>query len=156
LLHENGNLKDILAITEVSSEATVSRLSKEVAQIVQPSDLHQRVIHAYAKSLDRVAVGHLSIDSTIIGARENPCKIRAPKAKACKKRGRKAKGPLEEQQFRERQAQLNQDRIAYLQESRWPNWKCVARLPRSRIPRGSGNGSSATRPILRPMIMAYP
>jgi len=116
LLHENGNLKDILAITEVPSEATVSRLSKEVAQIVQPSDLHQRVIQAYAKSLDRFAVGHLSIDSTIIEAREKPFKIRAPKAKACKKRGRKAKGSLEEQQFREHQAQLNQDQIAYLQE----------------------------------------
>ena len=117
LVHENGNLKDMLAITGVPSEATVSRLSKEVEQIVQPSDLHQRVIRAYVESLDRFAVGHLSIDSTTIEAREKPVKIRAPKAKACKKRGRKAKGSLEEQQYRERQAQLDQDRIAYLQES---------------------------------------
>src|SRR5690554_6037912 len=43
LLHENGNLKDMLAITEVPSEATVSRLSREVEQIVPPSSLHGRV-----------------------------------------------------------------------------------------------------------------
>ena len=117
LLHENGNLKDMLAITEVPSEATVSRLSKEVENIVKPSDLHERVIQAYTESLDRLAVGHLSIDSTTIGAREKPVKTRTPKAKTCEKRGRKARGSLEEQQYRERQAQLEQDRIAYLQES---------------------------------------
>lgn len=117
LLHENGNLKDMLAITGVPSEATVSRLSKEVEQIVQPSDLHQRVIQAYMESLGRLAVGHLSIDSTTIEAREKPVKIRAPKAKTLKRRGPKTKGSVEEQQYRERQAQLDQERIAYLQES---------------------------------------
>ena len=117
LLHENGNLKDMLAITEVPSEATVSRLSREVEQIVPPSSLHGRVVQAYAKSLDRLAVGHLSIDSTIVEAREKPVRTRVPKAKPPKKRGRKAKGSLDEQQHRERQAQQEQERIAYLQES---------------------------------------
>ena len=117
LLHENGNLKDVLAITEVPSEATVSRLSREVEQIVPPSSLHGRVVQAYAKSLDRLAVGHLSIDSTIVEAREKPVRTRVPKAKPPKKRGRKAKGSLDEQQHRERQAQQEQERIAYLQES---------------------------------------
>jgi len=118
LVHENGNLKDMLAIAEVPSEATMSRLSKEVEQIVHPSNLHERVVQAYAESLDRLAVGHLSIDSTTIEAREKPVKSRAAKkAKTSKKRGRKAKGSLEEQQYRERQTQLDQERIAYLQES---------------------------------------
>ncbi|MFA6764744.1 MAG: transposase [Sphaerochaetaceae bacterium] len=117
LLHENGNLKDMLAITEVPSEATVSRLSREVEQIVPPSSLHGRVVQAYAKSLDRLAVGHLSIDSTVVEAREKPVRTRVPKAKPPKKRGRKAKGSLDEQQHRERQAQQEQERIAYLQES---------------------------------------
>ena len=117
LLHENGNLKDMLAITQVPSEATVSRLSREVEQIVDPSSLHGRVVQAYAKSLDRLAVGHLSIDSTIVEAREKPVRTRVPKAKIPKKRGRKAKGSLDEQQHRERQAQQEQERIAYLQES---------------------------------------
>lgn len=117
LLHENGNLKDMLAITQVPSEATVSRLSKEVEEIVNPSNLHERVVQAYAKSLDRLAVGHLSIDSTTIEAREKPVKTGAPKARTSKKRGRKAKGSLEEQQHRERQDQQEQERIAYLQES---------------------------------------
>ena len=122
LLQENGNLKDMPAITKVPSEATVSRLSKEVEEIVNPTDLHQRVVQAYAKSLDRLAVGHLSIDSTTIEAREKPVKTRTPKTrtpktKTNKKRGRKAKGSLEEHQYRERQAQIEQDRIAYLQES---------------------------------------
>jgi len=118
LLHENGNLKDMLAITKVPSEATVSRLSKEVEKIVNPSDLHQRVVQAYMKSLDRLAVGHLSIDSTTIEAREKPVKTRVPKkAKTNKKRGRKAKGSVAEQQHRELQARQEQERIAYLQES---------------------------------------
>jgi hypothetical protein len=117
LLQENGNLKDLLAITKVPSEATVSRLSKEVEEIVNPSDLHQRVVQAYTKSRDRLAVGHLSIDSTTIEAREKPVKTRTPRTKTLKKRGRKAKGSLEEHQHRERQAQQEQERIAYLQES---------------------------------------
>jgi IS5 family transposase len=117
LLRENGNLKDMLAIARVPSEATVSRLSKEVEQIVHPSDLHGRVVQSYAKSLDRIAVGHLSIDSTTIEAREKPVKTRIPRAKTLEKRGRKAKGSLEQQRYRERQAQQEQERIAYLQES---------------------------------------
>jgi len=117
LLRENGNLKDMLGITAVPSEATVSRLSREVEQIVDPADLHTRVVQDYTKSLDRLAVGHLSIDSTIVEAREKPVKTRVPKAKPPKKRGRKAKGSLEERQHRERQAQLERERIAYLQES---------------------------------------
>lgn len=117
LLHENGNLKDMLAITRVPSEATVSRLSREVEQIVDPADLHTRVVQDYTKSLDRLAVGHLSIDSTIVEAREKPVKTRVPKAKTPQKRGRKAKGSLDEQQHRERQARQEQERIAYLQES---------------------------------------
>lgn len=117
LLRENGNLKDMLGITRVPSEAVVSRLSREVEGIVDPSLLHERVIQAYALSMDRLAVGHLSIDSTTIEAREKPIKTRAQEAKANQKRGRKAKGSLEEQQYRERQARLEQERIAYLQES---------------------------------------
>jgi len=117
LLRENGNLKDMLAITEVPSEATVSRLSREVERIVDPSSLHGRVVQAYAESLGRLAVGHLSIDSTIVEAREKPVKTRIPRAKTLEKRGRKAKGSLEQQRYRERQAQQEQERIAYLQES---------------------------------------
>ncbi len=117
LLCENGNLKDMLGITRVPSEATVSRLSREVERIVDPSVLHDRVIQAYTSSMDRLAIGHLSIDSTTIGAREKPIKTRAQEAKANKKRGRKAKGSLEEQQYRERQARLEQERIACMQES---------------------------------------
>ena len=117
LLRENGNLKDMLAITEVPSEATVSRLSREVERIVDPSSLHGRVVQAYAESLGRLAVGHLSIDSTIVEAREKPVKTRIPRAKTLEKRGRKAKGSVEEQQHRERQARHEQERIAYLQES---------------------------------------
>jgi hypothetical protein len=117
LLRENGNLKDMLSITKVPSEATMSRLSKEVEEIVNPSEFHERVVQAYTQSLHRLAVGHLSIDSTTIGAREKPIKTRAQAAKANKKRGRKAKGSLEEQQYRERQVQQEQERIACLQES---------------------------------------
>jgi IS5 family transposase len=95
----------------------VSRLSREVERIVNPSVLHDRVIQAYTSSMDRLAIGHLSIDSTTIGAREKPIKTRAQEARANKKRGRKAKGSLEEQQYRERQARLEQERIACMQES---------------------------------------
>jgi hypothetical protein len=98
----SGNLKDMLAITMVPSEASVSRLSREVERIVDPSLLHERVIQAYALSMDRLAIGHLSIDSTTIEAREKPIKTRVQEAKANKKRGRKAKGSPEEQQHHER------------------------------------------------------
>jgi hypothetical protein len=44
LLQENGNLKDIVGISRVPSQATACRLSRAVERVVEPSALHGRVM----------------------------------------------------------------------------------------------------------------
>jgi hypothetical protein len=74
LLKENSNVRDILSLKKVPSCSTVSRLSRQVETIVNPQLLHQRLIQLFQQELDDRIVGHLSIDSTIIEAREKPPK----------------------------------------------------------------------------------
>lgn len=127
LLQENGNLKDILGICSVPSPASVSRLSRTVEKIVKLSELHERVIGLYTQEMKRV-VGHLSIDSTTIEAREKPYrnKDRAPEEPAePRKRGRKRKGSQEEQEYREKQAKEAAAKRAYLAE---PAEKSISEL----------------------------
>jgi hypothetical protein len=71
LLQENGNLREILGICQVPSPASVSRLSRVVEEVVRPEPCMNGWYEAYSEGLDRM-VGHLSIDSTIIPAREKP------------------------------------------------------------------------------------
>lgn len=127
LLQENGNLKDILGICSVPSPSSVSRLSRRVEKIVKPSELHERVIDLYSQEVKRV-IGHLSIDSTTIEAREKPYrnKDRAPEEHAePRKRGRKRKGSQEEQEYREKQAKEAAAKRAYLAE---PAEKSISEL----------------------------
>jgi hypothetical protein len=123
LLQENGNLREILGICQVPSPASVSRLSRAVEEVVRPAALHERVVQAYSEDLDRM-VGHLSIDSTIIPAREKPVhkerwKGEEPSAgSVCpKKRGRKKKGSPEEKEYLERKAEEERKKLEYLEES---------------------------------------
>lgn len=44
LLQENENLRMIVEIDSVPSEATMSRLSRQVEQIVDPQMLHERIM----------------------------------------------------------------------------------------------------------------
>jgi hypothetical protein len=71
LLQENENLREILGISQVPSTASASRLARKVGKVVKPTILHERVIQAYKEGMNRT-VGHLSIDSTTIQAREKP------------------------------------------------------------------------------------
>jgi hypothetical protein len=120
LLQENGNLKDILGISRVPSQATACRLSRAVERIVEPSALHGRVIQAYREGTGNRLVGHLSIDSTIVAAREKPFvkekKAASPAPEAARKKGRKKKGSPEEKAHLERKAQAEQKRLEYLSE----------------------------------------
>jgi hypothetical protein len=120
LLQENGNLKDILGISRVPSQATACRLSRAVERIVEPSALHGRVIQAYREGTGNRLVGHLSIDSTIVAAREKPFvkekKAASPAPGAARKKGRKKKGSPEEKAHLERKAQAEQKRLEYLSE----------------------------------------
>jgi len=116
LLQENGNLKDIVGIAKVPSEATVSRLARKVETLVKPEVLHERIITFYHEETGRM-VGHLSIDSTIIEAREKPYrKDKAPKT-APRKRGRKKKGSPEEKAYVVAQAAKKKKKEEYLRES---------------------------------------
>lgn len=118
LIQENGNLKDILGICSVPSPASVSRLSRRVEKIVKASDLHERVIGLYTKEMNRM-VGHLSIDSTTIEAREKPYRKKVSasiKPALTKKRGRKRKGSQEEQEYREQQGREETAKLSYLAE----------------------------------------
>ena len=96
LLQENENLRMIVEIDRVPSEATMSRLSRQVEQIVDPQVLHERIISLYQKDTD-CTIGHLSIDSTVIEGEKPILGKRATgQQKKPKKRGRKKKGSIEE------------------------------------------------------------
>ncbi|MEA4865014.1 MAG: transposase, partial [Sphaerochaeta sp.] len=120
LLRENGNLKDILGISRVPSPASASRLARMVEKVIQPTVLHERLIQAYREGTGNRMVGHLSIDSTIVAAREKPFvkekKAASPAPGAARKKGRKKKGSPEEKAHLERKAQAEQERLEYLSE----------------------------------------
>lgn len=125
LLQENGNLRDILGLRQVPSEASMSRLTRNVEGIVSISALHARLIDLYNQGMGRV-IGHLSIDSTTIAAREKPYrKSKEVQKEAPKKRGRKAKGSPEEQEYLERLAKEAEARLQYLAE---PPEKSISEL----------------------------
>jgi hypothetical protein len=115
LLQENENLRMIVEIDSVPSEATMSRLSRQVEQIVDPQMLHERIMGLYQETTARV-IGHLSIDSTVIEAREKPIKV-AQQQKEPKKRGPKKKGSPEEDEYRAKKVQETQQLAQYLVES---------------------------------------
>ena len=119
LLEENENLQMIVEIDGVPSEATMSRLSRQVEKIVNPNMLHERIMGLYQEVTGRTIIGHLSIDSTVIEAREKP--IRGKRAtqqqKKLKKRGRKKKGSVEEAEYLDRKAEEAQQLARYLAES---------------------------------------
>ena len=121
LLQENENLREILGISQVPSTASASRLARKVGKVVKPACLHERVIQAYDEGMDRT-VGHLSIDSTTIQAREKPF-VRAKEAVipatpvTQKKRGRKKEGSPEEKAYLEEKAETQRKKREYLEES---------------------------------------
>ncbi len=126
LLNENINLRDILDIPQVPSEASMSRLSRTVEGIVSIGALHERLIKIYTQGMERV-IGHLSIDSTTIEAREKPYRkskeVQQPEPP--KKRGRKPNGSSEQQEHRKRIAEEAEARLQYLAE---PPEKSIAEL----------------------------
>ena len=74
---------------DVPSESTFSRAFAEFAESRLPERVHQALIEQH---LGEQVVGHISRDSTAIGARERPEKKTAPVEKKPKKRGRPKKG----------------------------------------------------------------
>jgi hypothetical protein len=117
LLEENMNLRVILSISDVPSPATVSRLSRKVEKIIKPTIIHKRLIDHYNTEMNRI-IGHISIDSTIIQAREKPLKKKKePSLTSLKKRGRKKKGSHEEEEYHKRKAKEQQEKLDYLTES---------------------------------------
>lgn len=117
LLQENENLRMILCMPRVPSPASASRLCGMVERIVQPSVLHERFMLRYHQGMDGRVVGHLSIDSTIIEAREKPYrKEKAPPVEK-KKRGRKKNGSDEQREYLERKAGEERAKAEYLAQS---------------------------------------
>ncbi len=119
LVRENDNLRQIIGITEVPSEATMSRLSRQVEKIVDPASMQARVVGLYQQATARI-VGHLSIDSTIIEAREKPIKGRRAsrhEQSEPKKRGRKRKGSPEEAEYLAEKAREEEMRARYLAQT---------------------------------------
>ena len=62
LLQENSNLIDLPGLTKVPCGGTMSRLSPDVMEILDPYRLHERVIGEYNTSLGRVVIGYLSTE----------------------------------------------------------------------------------------------
>jgi hypothetical protein len=115
LLEENGNLQMIVEVDTVPSEATMSRLSRQVAGIVKPEKLYERLIELYQRETGRI-IGHLSIDSTVIEAREKPIKGKRATKKELQKRGPKKKGSAEEAEYLARKALQERQLAQYLAE----------------------------------------
>jgi len=121
LLQENEILRNILGICRVPSTASASRLASVVEKVVKPAVLHERVIQSYKEEMNRI-VGHLSIDSTTIQAREKPFvrskEVVTPVTPAVpKKRGPKQKGSPEEKAYLEEKAETERKKVEYLKES---------------------------------------
>jgi hypothetical protein len=117
LLQENENLRMILDMPKVPSPASASRLYGVVEKIVHPSILHERFMLRYHEGMDGRVVGHLSIDSTIIEAREKPfSKEKAPPVEK-KKKGRKKNGSEEQREYLERKADEERMKAEYLVQS---------------------------------------
>jgi hypothetical protein len=112
-VEENMNLRDILGLPQVPSEASMSRLSRKIEAIVSISAMHERLIGVYDEGMGRI-IGHLSMDSTTIEAREKPFKKEKAPPEPPKKRGRKAKGSVEEKEYLERLAREEEARLQYL------------------------------------------
>lgn len=95
LLQENEILRNILGTCRVPSTASASRLARKVEKVVKLAVLHERLTEVYERGMNRM-VGHLSIDSTTILAREKPFvrskEVDIPATTVTKKkRGRKRK-----------------------------------------------------------------
>ncbi len=118
LLEENINLRTILCLNQVPSPATASRLSRKVETIIKPTVLHERFILVYREQMNG-GIGHLSIDSTTIEAREKHFykKKEPTSTSSLKKRGRKKKGSLEEKEYLQRKAEEQKRKLEYLAES---------------------------------------
>ena len=102
-LKRSPNLKAITGMNKVPSDAVVSRKTNELVEAVSIYDIHHEIAKAYFIEVNSM---NLSIDSTIIQAREKPLK----KSKVDpKKKGRKKKGSEKERIFlaeKERQQYL--------------------------------------------------
>ena len=135
----------------------MSRLSRQVEKIVNPNMLHERIMELYQEETGRI-IGHLSIDSTVIEARESPSEVSEPP-------GNKRNLRSADERRKDLPRRPN-TKLARLRKScNWPNtWlnhlkshfqrlRSDAPLPQSRTPRAKDNGSSAIKPIWLVMIL---
>lgn len=99
-IESNINIKTILGLIKVPSNATISKRMKELDKALSIERVLAEVNQIFHK--DRLTF-NLSIDSTIIEARETPVKSEEKKEK--QKRGRKKKGSEEEALYKEQQAE---------------------------------------------------
>ncbi len=118
LVRGNDNLRQIIGVVKVPSEATVSRLSGPTQAIANVEVMQARVRALYSKIIGGM-VGHLSVDSTTNEAREKPIKGKRAVAseRRPKKRGRKKKGSPEEAEYLAAKALEEEMRARYLAES---------------------------------------
>ena len=79
--------------TDIPSESTFSRAFAEFAAGQLPAEIHEAMVK---KHCGPKLAGHVSRDSTAIGAREKPAKKRPAPPKAKRKRGRPRKGEVRE------------------------------------------------------------
>ena len=110
LLRSSPNLRMMTGMGRVPSEASVSRRTGELRAVMDIDGLLGRLCESFYSG--RV-IGHLSIDSTIVEAREKP----VTRQKACgtpKKRGRKRKGSPEEAEARAKREE--EERLQALEE----------------------------------------
>ena len=98
-IESNINIKTILGLARVPSNATVSKRMRELDEALGIETVLAHVNKCFHK--DKITF-NLSIDSTIIEAREAPTKDERKKEN--KKRGRKRKGSEEEALHKEMQA----------------------------------------------------
>lgn len=118
-LEENANLRYILGLDKVPAESTTSVAFKRIESIVDIQAMHGKLVEAYKQVTEKSIVEHLSIDSSIIGAREKPVtsKQSLKRAKPLSKRGRKRKGSAEQAEYLKQKAKEEELKEQYFVEN---------------------------------------
>ena len=94
-INGNNNLRTIIGYDDVPSASVISRRTAELKTEMNCQNIHDLLCKEFYK--DRI-VGNLSIDSTVVAAREKPVKNNTKKVKG--KRGRKKIGSKEAEDYR--------------------------------------------------------
>ena len=110
LLKSSMNIRMMTGMGRVPSKASVSRRTAELRAVMDVDGILGRLCESFYSGR---LIGHLSIDSTIVDARERPV-VRQKACETPKKRGRKRKGSPEEAEAERKR--IEKERLQTIEE----------------------------------------